>query len=238
MSVEPLFFATPADLRAWLEAHHEDARELWVGFHKVGTGRPSITWPEAVDEALCVGWIDGVRKRLDDASYVIRFSPRRQGSVWSTVNINRVAELTALGRMRPSGQRAFTARTEDRSGVYSYENRNDATLDEAYEREIRANSAAWRFFESRPRWYRQAAIRWVMTAKKEQTRRTRLSTLIEDSARGWTVPPLSRPGERPRTRVSGWRRGPGPASPGRTRPRSLRPRRPRPAGARAPTRPG
>jgi uncharacterized protein YdeI (YjbR/CyaY-like superfamily) len=191
--MEPVFFATPAEFRAWLEAHHEDAPELWVGFYKKGSGRPSITWPEAVDEALCVGWIDGVRKSLDEASYVIRFTPRRPNSVWSAVNVDRVSELTTHGRMRPSGQQAFELRRKDQSGVYSYENRHDAALEEAYDREIRSHSAAWRFFESRPRWYRQAAIRWVMSAKKEQTRRKRLSTLIEDSARGRTVPPLTRP---------------------------------------------
>src|SRR5213082_2724961 len=119
--MKPRFFASPAAWRRWLAAHYERGGELWVGFYKRSTGRPSITWPESVDEALCFGWIDGLRKRVDDVSYTIRFTPRRTRSIWSAVNIKRAQELTRQGRMRPAGQQAFAARTENRSGIYAYE---------------------------------------------------------------------------------------------------------------------
>jgi uncharacterized protein YdeI (YjbR/CyaY-like superfamily) len=191
--MEPTFFATPADFRAWLEAHHETARELWVGFYKKGTGKPSITWPESVDEALCVGWIDGVRKSLGDDSYVIRFTPRKPRSNWSAVNVARVRELTAKGRMRPAGLRAFEQRAEEKTGIYAYENRDKARLDEAAEREFRARPEAWEFFQSRPPGYRKIATWWVVSAKKEETRRKRLATLIEESAQGRLIGLLQRP---------------------------------------------
>jgi len=190
--VEPTTFERPEDFRAWLEQHHDGERELWVGYFKKGSGRPSMTWPESVDEALCFGWIDGVRKRVDAERYMIRFSPRRAGSVWSAVNIGRVEALTRQGRMWPAGLDAFEARRVDRSGIYSYEQRDRAVLDPAFERRFRAEGEAWTAFEAMPRSYRQAAIRWVMTAKKEETRERRLATLIEDSAAGRTVPPLTR----------------------------------------------
>ncbi|HEX5936497.1 MAG TPA: YdeI/OmpD-associated family protein [Actinomycetota bacterium] len=190
--MQPTTFATPADFRAWLKQHHDSATELWVGYHKKATGKPSMTWQESVDEALCYGWIDGRRKRIDDERYMIRFTPRRRGSVWSTVNVARVAELTKQRRMRAAGRRAFEARREDRSGIYSYENRHRATLDPAYERRFRAKKRAWADFEARPRWYRQAAIRWVMSAKKEETRERRLAQLMSDSAAARAIPQLSR----------------------------------------------
>jgi uncharacterized protein YdeI (YjbR/CyaY-like superfamily) len=141
----------PADeLRAWLEANAAQAAEAWVGFHKKGTGRPSITWPEAVDQALCFGWIDGVRQRLDDERYAIRFTPRRPGSVWSAVNIRRAQELLAQGLMRPAGRDAFAKRDEARSAIYSYEQRHAATLGDEFERLFRAAEPAWSFFQSQP----------------------------------------------------------------------------------------
>jgi uncharacterized protein YdeI (YjbR/CyaY-like superfamily) len=182
--MEPTFFETPAELRAWLDRHHESETELWVGFHRKASGRPSITWPEAVDEALCVGWIDGVRKSVDEQSYKIRFTPRKPASNWSSVNIGRVAELTAQGRMRPAGVAAFERRSEARSGIYSYEQRKEARLDPAQEREFRAHPEAWSFFEAQPQGYRRTATWWVVSAKREATRAKRLATLIDDSASG------------------------------------------------------
>jgi uncharacterized protein YdeI (YjbR/CyaY-like superfamily) len=189
--MEPTTFERPEDFRTWLEQHHDTQRELWVGYYKKGTGKPSMTWPESVDEALCFGWIDGVRKGLDAERYMIRFTPRRVGSVWSAVNIGRVAALTKQGRMRPAGMTAFEARREDRSGIYSYEQRDKAMFDPASEKRFRAKKKAWAAFEAMPGSYRQAAIRWVMTAKREETRERRLATLIEASAEGRTVPPLT-----------------------------------------------
>jgi uncharacterized protein YdeI (YjbR/CyaY-like superfamily) len=188
----PTFFETPEDFRAWLEANHDTARELLVGYRKVGTGQPSITWPESVDEALCFGWIDGVRRRIDDASYSIRFTPRKKSSIWSAVNIARVEELTRLGRMRPAGQAAFAARADKKSAIYSYEQRENASLSDADEQEFRANEVAWAFFQSQPAWYRKAAAWWVVSAKKEETRRRRLLTLMADSAQGRTIKELTR----------------------------------------------
>jgi uncharacterized protein YdeI (YjbR/CyaY-like superfamily) len=190
---EPRFFATPAEFRRWLEANADTSRELLVGFHKKGSGRASITWPEAVDEALCHGWIDGVRRRVDDASYCIRFTPRTPRSTWSAVNIRRAEELIGLGRMRPAGLRAFERRTPARSAIYSYE-QGAATLDAADEQLLRANQAAWEFFSAQPAWYRKAAIWWVVSARREETRRRRLATLVEDSEHGRTVRQLTRPG--------------------------------------------
>jgi uncharacterized protein YdeI (YjbR/CyaY-like superfamily) len=179
---EPTYFETPADLREWLARNHESAAELWVGFHRKASGLPSITWPEAVDEALCVGWIDGVRKSVDDTSYKIRFTPRKPTSNWSSVNIGRVAELTREGRMRPAGLAAFERRSAKRSGIYAYEQRKSARLEPAQERVFKANRAAWAFFQSQPAGYRQTATWWVVSAKREATKEKRLATLIDDSA--------------------------------------------------------
>lgn len=195
LAAEPIFFATPSELRAWLHEHHATAREQWIGFYKKGSGRPSITWPESVDEALCYGWIDGLRKSIDDASYMIRFTPRKPDSNWSAVNMRRVAELTDQGRMQPAGLAAFARRNDETPAIYAYEQRDEAALDEAEEQQMRANAAAWQFFQAQPRSYRQAAIRWVISAKKAETRQSRLARLIDDSAQGRTVPPLTRPGK-------------------------------------------
>jgi uncharacterized protein YdeI (YjbR/CyaY-like superfamily) len=158
-----------------------------------------MTWPESVDEALCFGWIDGVRKRIDAERYTIRFTPRRPGSIWSAVNVGRVAALTEEGRMRPAGLAAFAARREDRSGIYSYEQREQAVLPAAYEKRLRAERRAWKWFEAQPKGYRRDAIRWVMTAKREETRERRLATLIEASAAGRRIAPLRRRGGDPGT---------------------------------------
>ncbi len=187
----PTFCATPAAFRAWLDAHHATASELWVGFYKKGSGQPSITWPEAVDQALCFGWIDGIRKSVDTLSYTIRFTPRAARSTWSAVNIARVAELTALGLMRPAGLVAFEARTDARSAIYAYEQKNTA-LDAASVEQFRAHTTAWTFFQAQAPWYQRTAIWWVISAKKEDTQRTRLARLIDDSAQGRTLPQLTR----------------------------------------------
>ncbi|MHA3775331.1 YdeI/OmpD-associated family protein [Verrucomicrobiota bacterium sgz303538] len=180
--MSPTFFATATEFRAWLEAHHEIAAELWVGFYKTGTGKPSITWPQAVDEALCVGWIDGLRKSLGELSYMIRFTPRKSQSTWSAVNIGRVEALADEGRMRPAGLRAFQARTESKSKIYSYEQKDDAKLDEEAEAQFRSQREAWAYFHSQAPSYKKTAIWWVVSAKRDETRRKRLATLIEDSA--------------------------------------------------------
>jgi uncharacterized protein YdeI (YjbR/CyaY-like superfamily) len=197
--MRPTFFATPSEFRAWLETHHATATELLVGFHKKGSGKPSITWPEAVDEALCFGWIDSVRKSIDDTSYSNRFTPRRAQSTWSAVNIERATELIARRRMRTAGRKAFEARRDDRSATYSYEQRDAAKLGDEFERQFRSNRKAWDFFQARPPGYRKTATYWVVSAKKEETRRKRLATLIEDSEHGRTVRPLTSPTRRRRS---------------------------------------
>ena len=191
--MQPTFFATPAEFRSWLERHHADRRELLAGFYKKSSGRPSISWPESVDEALCFGWIDGVRRSLGEEAYTIRFSPRQARSTWSAVNVRRARELIAEGRMTPAGLAAFEARGDDRTAIYSYEQRHAATLDAGQEQRFRAEAAAWEWFQARPPSYRRAAIHWVTSAKRPETRERRLQALIEDSAAGRPVGPLTRP---------------------------------------------
>jgi len=183
------FFETPDQWRAWLEEHHERATEVEVGFRRKASGLPTMTWSEAVDEALCFGWIDGVRRGIDETSYRIRFTPRKKGSVWSRVNVDNVARLTEAGRMRPAGVAAFEARTAERSGVYSHE--RPQALAPEYEARLRANAAAWEDWSSRPPSYRRQAAHWVASAKREETRERRLAQLIESCAAGRRVPPLS-----------------------------------------------
>jgi uncharacterized protein YdeI (YjbR/CyaY-like superfamily) len=190
--MKPTFFATPAEFRAWFEANHQSAKELLVGFHKRGSGKPSITWPESVDEALCFGWIDGVRKSIDEDSYTIRFTPRKRTSIWSAINVAKVAALEKLGRMTPAGRRAFEARTPERTGVYSFELETAAALDADEEQRLRANAKAAAFFDAQPSWYRRTSIHWVISAKRDDTRRRRLEQLIADSAQGRTIGPLTR----------------------------------------------
>jgi uncharacterized protein YdeI (YjbR/CyaY-like superfamily) len=184
--MKPTFFKTPADFRAWLEKHHASARELLVGFHKKDSGKPSITWPESVDEALCFGWIDGIRRRIDDVSYSIRFTPRRRGSIWSNVNTKRVAALTKAKRMRAAGLKAFDARDPARTGIYSFE-RETAALPLAFEKRFRDNAKAWAFFQAQPPGYKRLVAFYVMSAKQEETRGRRLERLIRDSANGQRV---------------------------------------------------
>jgi uncharacterized protein YdeI (YjbR/CyaY-like superfamily) len=190
----PIFFATPDRFRKWLEKNHGRAQELLVGLYKKGSGRPSITWPESVDEALCFGWIDGVRRSIDEDSYSIRFTPRRPGSIWSAVNVKRAHELVARGAMRPAGLAAFEARSDKKSGIYAYEQRELAKLTAAAQRQFRTNARAWEFFQKQPPWYRRTATYWVATAKKEETRQRRLATLIADSEQGRAIRQLARPG--------------------------------------------
>ncbi len=184
---EPRFFATPAHFRRWLATHHANESVLVVGFHKKDSGRPSLTWPESVDEALCFGWIDGVRRRLDEESYTIRFTPRKASSTWSAVNIRRMAELIALGRVEPAGLAAFARRSEKKSAIYAYEQREEAAFDPSFERRFREREAAWTFFAAQPPGYRQLATYWVMTAKKAETREKRLEKLIEVSGAGQRI---------------------------------------------------
>jgi uncharacterized protein YdeI (YjbR/CyaY-like superfamily) len=189
--VDPVYFAAPGDFRAWLEIHHETASELLVGFHKTRSGRPSMTWPESVDQALCFGWIDGIRRRIDAAAYSIRFTPRRPRSIWSAVNIARFGELELQGLVAPAGRRAFERRSEERSRLYSHEQAIEPRLEPAFEERLRADVAAWVFYTAQTPTYRRAAAHWVMSAKREETRERRLARLIADSAAARTVPPLT-----------------------------------------------
>jgi uncharacterized protein YdeI (YjbR/CyaY-like superfamily) len=190
--LKPTYFLEPAEFRAWLERHHDEADELPLGFYKKGSGRSGITWREAVDEALCFGWIDSRANRVDEHRYTIRFTPRRKGSNWSEVNIKRVGELKRLGLMHASGLAAFKARTKDRSGVYSYEQRHKASLTAAHQKRFRANKKAWAFFKTSPPGYRASATWWVVSAKKEETRERRLATLIDDSEKERKIAPFRR----------------------------------------------
>jgi uncharacterized protein YdeI (YjbR/CyaY-like superfamily) len=177
------YFKSANDFRRWLEKNHATIQELWVGYYKKSSRQPSMTWPESVDEALCFGWIDGIRKSVDDLRYTIRFTPRRRGSIWSAVNIKRARELSDKGLMKPPGMAAFDARKENQSGIYSYEQRS-ANLDGPYEKRLRQNKAAWDFFYARPPSYRKAIGWWIVSAKQEVTRLKRLEKLITESARG------------------------------------------------------
>ena len=191
MSDDAIFFETPSELRAWLEEHHETAAELWVGYYKKGSGRRSLTWSEVVDEALCFGWIDGKVQRIDEHRYRQRLTPRRRNSNWSAINIAKVAELRAQGRMTPAGEAAFAARREDRSAIYSYEQRHEAAFDAEQEATFRANAPAWEWFDAQSTSYRSMATFWVVRAKRPETRARRLATLMECSAERRRVPPLS-----------------------------------------------
>lgn len=183
----PLFFTSAAGFRTWLESHHESSTELVVGFHRVDTGRPSMTWTESVREALCFGWIDGVVKRLDDQRYTRRFTPRKARSIWSAVNIRHVQELMVNGSMRPAGLAAFAARAENRSGVYSFEQRS-VELPEPFAGILNGNRTAQQFWTAQPASYRKAAAWWVVSAKQDPTRHRRLQLLVQYSAQGERVP--------------------------------------------------
>lgn len=190
----PQFFPTPKDFRAWLERHHATQSELIVGFYRKGCGKPSITWPESVEEALCFGWIDGVRRKLDDDSYTIRFTPRKTKSIWSKINLATMERLIASGRIAPAGLKVFESRDQDKTNLYSFE-REAASLAPEQQEQFRKHPKAWRFFEAQVPSYRKPAIWWVVSAKQEATRAKRLATLIECSAQGLKIPQLRRPGD-------------------------------------------
>jgi uncharacterized protein YdeI (YjbR/CyaY-like superfamily) len=180
MLLKPKFFTSPEAFRQWLEKNHSKYVELWVGFHKKGTGKKTISYAEALDEALCFGWIDGVRKSFNNSSYIIRFTPRKAKSIWSLVNTGRAQELTRLGRMAAPGIAAFSARDPRRTGVYSFES-SAKTFSASFEKKFRANGKAWEFFSRQPLGYRNKAIFWIMSAKQEETRLRRLDQIISDS---------------------------------------------------------
>jgi uncharacterized protein YdeI (YjbR/CyaY-like superfamily) len=188
----PTFFPTPADFRNWLEENHEFASELVVGFYKKDSGKTSITWPESVEEALCFGWIDGVRRTLGPDSYMIRFTPRRRGSIWSEVNLRTAEKLIESGRMRPAGVKVFQERDPAKSGVYSFEQRSNPQLPPKLEGEFKSHSDAWAYFQSQPAGYRRLALWWIVSAKQEATRLRRLQTLIADSANHLRLAPFRR----------------------------------------------
>jgi uncharacterized protein YdeI (YjbR/CyaY-like superfamily) len=190
--LDPVYFVSADELRAWLEKHHTTENELWIGYYKKVSGKPSITHAEAINEALCFGWIDGVRRSVDSERFVNRFTPRRPGSNWSQINIARVRELTQLGKMTAAGLAAFETRDQSRSTEYSYENRPTSLPDEL-ESIFRENPEAWSFFESQPPSYRRTAIWFVMSAKRHETRVRRLNTLIEDSRNSRRIGLLVRP---------------------------------------------
>ena len=179
--MKPKFFATQEDFRKWLEENHDKETEIIVGYYKVSLGKTCMTWSESVDQALCFGWIDGVRRKIDEESYCNRFTPRRADSNWSVINIAKVAELTANGLMMPAGIAAYEKRKENRSGIYAYENEAKQLSDE-YEKRFKANQNAWNFFEKQANWYKKQMVSRVMTAKQEATREKRLEKLIEASA--------------------------------------------------------
>ena len=188
---KPIFFASPQEFYDWLEQHHETEAEVYVGFFKSHTGKRAMTWSESVDQALCFGWIDGRVNTIDADRYMQRFTPRKPGSNWSKINVEKVARLTEAGLMRPAGLTAFEKRTDGKTGVYSFE-REDAQLPPEFEQRLRANRAAAEYFDSRPPWYRRTAIHLVMSAKREETRERRLKQLIDDSAAGRDIKQLRR----------------------------------------------
>ena len=187
------FFASTDELRDWFDANHETAEELWLGYYKKASGRPTITWSDAVDEALCVGWIDSVRYSLDDERSAQRFTPRRKGSVWSAINVGKVADLTKQRRMRPAGVAAYEARDPERTAIYSYEREAASLTDDELER-LRANPAAWEDWDRRPPSYKRAVTSWITSAKKAETRARRLEALIDASASNKPVGPMRPPG--------------------------------------------
>lgn len=188
--MKPIFFKSPAEFRAWLEKNHATKTELLVGFHKVNTGKPSLTWPQSVDEALCFGWIDGIRRRIDDDSYSIRFTPRKPTSIWSAVNIKRVSELEKAGRMTEAGRAAFARRDAKKSEIYSFE-RGRAELDGDALAKLKADKKAWAYFESQAPYYRRTSSHWVASAKKPETRAKRLQVLIDCCRKGERIPAMS-----------------------------------------------
>jgi uncharacterized protein YdeI (YjbR/CyaY-like superfamily) len=189
--INTIFFENSAALRKWFELNYDEATEISVGYYKKNSGKPSITWPESVDQALCFGWIDGVRNSIDDTSYRIRFTPRKAGSIWSAVNIKRAGELIEMGLMRPAGLAAFEKRVEGRSKIYAYE-QGECKLSDEFEADFKLNKEAWQFFSSQAASYQKTAVWWVISAKQDATRRRRLAALILDSAGGRKIAQLRR----------------------------------------------
>jgi uncharacterized protein YdeI (YjbR/CyaY-like superfamily) len=190
MATRPKYFATPADFRIWLEANHATATELLVGFHKTSSDKPSMTWPQSVDEALCFGWIDGKRKSLGADAYTIRFVPRKPTSIWSAINVAKVEALRKAGLMRPAGEAAFARRTAEKTGVYSFERNEAAVLPPDQAARLAGNAKAHAWFTAQAPYYQRTAIHWVISAKQEATRDRRLATLIADSAAGRRIAPM------------------------------------------------
>jgi uncharacterized protein YdeI (YjbR/CyaY-like superfamily) len=189
-SEDAIFFETPAALRDWLDANHETAPELFVGAWKKATGKPTLTWEQIVEEALCVGWIDSIRRGVPGDGWVIRLTPRRKGSIWSAVNVAKIAELRAAGRLRPSGEAAFGLRRDDRTAIYSFEQGRDPELTRDEEVRFRANEPAWAWFSAKAPSFRKQALHWVISAKRAETRERRLATLISSSAEGRPIPQM------------------------------------------------
>jgi uncharacterized protein YdeI (YjbR/CyaY-like superfamily) len=187
---EAIFFETPDGLRDWLDRHHQTADELFVGAWKKATGKPTLTWPQIVEEALCVGWIDSIRRSVPGDGWVIRLTPRRKGSIWSAVNVAKVAELRAAGRLRPAGEAAFAARRHDRTAIYSFEQARDPELAVEEAARFEANEPAWAWFSAKPPSFRKQALHWVVSAKRAETRERRLTTLIASSAAGRPIPQM------------------------------------------------
>ncbi len=185
----PLFFKSRTDFRKWLEKNHNKKQELLVGFYKAGSGKPSMTWSESVDQAICFGWIDGVRKSIDNISYTIRFTPRKSGSTWSGINLKKVAELKKAGLMDSAGLAAHEKRNPAKERTASYEQKAPTELLPAYEKKLKANKKAWAYFQEQPPWYRKVTTHWVMSAKQEATQLRRLDQLIADSAAGQRIGP-------------------------------------------------
>lgn len=176
----PIFFSNQDEFRKWLEKNHKKETELFVGFYKVDSGKPSMTWSQSVDQALCFGWIDGIRKSIDGESYCIRFTPRRSNSIWSTINLKKVEELTKAGLMKPEGQKAYAARTESKSEIYSYE-KVPVLLETNCEKQFKNNKLAWDFFMKQAPSYKKVIVKWIMSAKQEKTRQSRLEKTIKES---------------------------------------------------------
>jgi uncharacterized protein YdeI (YjbR/CyaY-like superfamily) len=184
-----LFFPTQSHLRKWFEKNHNKFDELWVGYYKKGTGKPSITWQESVDEALCFGWIDGIRKSIDEESYKIRFTPRRKGSIWSAVNVKRIKELIKFGLVKPAGLEVFNNRDEKKTNRYSFEQK-EAKFPAEFEKKLKANKKAWEYFQTLPPSAKRLSTWWVISAKREETKLTRLAILIKCSEEERKIPPL------------------------------------------------
>lgn len=191
----PVFFKSVNKLRKWFQKNYGKANELWIGFYNVRSGKKGVTYKQAVDEALCFGWIDGIRKNLDKESYVNRFTPRRKSSIWSDINTTRIKQLIEEGRVHSTGLEAFNKRVEEKAGVYSFE-QDSHKLFPAFEKKFKANKKAWKYFTSKAPWYQRTSIHWVMSAKQEATQLKRLETLIKDSENEKTIAPLARPAKK------------------------------------------